>query len=453
MTKKPHKYSAPAEASDVEEIILATMLMDNGIIPEVSELLQEEDFYTERHRIYFKQIVHLHDSGRVVDLLTLESRLKQINQFKGEEDSARLSDILISAGSSSNIKYYCQIVKEKSILRDLFRFGTEISALSVNPATDAFDLIDQTEKKAFELSSQTYSRKSSEVSSELVSVIKKIDELRRNPTDITGVVSSLDTDKLTGGWQPGELIIIAARPSMGKTAFMLTCARNALARNESNINGVAIFSLEMSNEALTKRLLTMEARVNALDATRGRLDDIQMKSLYRAAENLSSLKIILDDTPSISISELRSKCRRIKSEHDVGLIVVDYLQLMQAGSDEVYNREQEIAAISRGLKSIAKELNIPVIVLSQLSRAVEQRGGDKRPQLSDLRESGSIEQDADLVIFLYRPEYYGITTTSEGRPTEGLAEAIIAKQRNGPTGTVTVRFIKEYARFENLINE
>lgn len=451
MATSLNQFTAPLHASDVEETILATMLIDNEIIVNVTGILSEEDFYGEKHRVYYKQILYLYEAGQIVDLLTLESRLKQINELKDETDYVYLSEILRSAGPSSNIKYYCQIVKEKSIRRDLFEFHKKSISRLTDPAVDAYNLIEQQEKKAFELSSQTYSRKSSEISMELVGVLEKIDERQKNPTDITGVTSNLDIDKITGGWQPGELIIIAARPSMGKSAFMLSCSRNAMASEKSNINGVAIFSLEMSNEALTKRILTMEARVNAQEAMRGRLDVPQMEALYKAAESLSGYKIILDDTPSMSISELRSKSRRIKSEHDVGLIVVDYLQLMQAGSDDIYNREQEIAAISRGLKSIAKELNVPVIALSQLSRAVEQRGGDKRPQLSDLRESGSIEQDADLVIFLYRPEYYGITTTSEGRSTEGLAEAIIAKQRNGPTGTSTMRFIKEYARFENLI--
>lgn len=453
MAENYEQNSDSYKAIEVEEIVLATMLIDNETILIVSDLLREEDFFLAKHRIYFKQISYLYESGYSVDVLTLESRLKEIDKLKGELDTGQLSALMRSAGSSHNIKYYCQILKEKSIRRASQKYGYELVARSADRTLGAYDLLEFQEKTAFELSSLGYTKSFINISSKLVNVVKEIEIRSDNPSIVTGVSSNLDLDKLTGGWQKGELIIIAARPSMGKTAFMLTCARNALSNSQKVIDGVAIFSLEMSNEALIKRILTMEARINAQDAMRGRLDESQLESLYRAAESLSKLKIILDDTPALSITELRSKSRKIKSEHDIGLIVVDYLQLMQAASDDIYNREQEIAAISRGLKSIAKELEIPVIALSQLSRAVEQRGGDKRPQLSDLRESGSIEQDADLVIFLYRPEYYGITTSSEGMSTTGIAEAIIAKQRNGPTGTVTMRFIKEYAKFENLISE
>ena len=278
----------------------------------------------------------------------------------------------------------------------------------------------------------------------LKNTLAYLEDMRGKKYGITGVPSGLAIDQITAGWQNGDLIIIAARPSMGKTAFVLTAARNAAMHpNESLRAPVAIFSLEMSNQSLVQRLLTMEARVRADEARKGTLNDESFKDLIEAAGRLFSANIFIDDTPAISLMELRTKCRRLKSEHNIGLIVVDYLQLMQGASKDSGNREQEIASISRGLKSLAKELDVPVIALSQLSRAVEQRGGNKRPQLSDLRESGSIEQDADVVMFLYRPEYYGITTTPEGQSTAGLAE-VIGKQRNGPVGSKMLYFVKDY---------
>ncbi|HBX66793.1 MAG TPA: replicative DNA helicase, partial [Balneolaceae bacterium] len=278
-----------------------------------------------------------------------------------------------------------------------------------------------------------------------------LEDLRGKDYGITGVPSGLSVDDMTAGWQKGDLVIIAARPSMGKTAFVLTAARNAAMHPDENLRTpIALFSLEMSNQSLVQRLLTMEARVRADEARKGTLKDDDFRKLIDAASRLFSAEIYIDDTPGISLMELRTKCRRLKSEKNIGLIVIDYLQLMQSSAKDIGSREQEIASISRGLKGLAKELDVPVIALSQLSRAVEQRGGDKRPQLSDLRESGSIEQDADIVMFLYRPEYYGITTTAEGQSTAGIAEIIIGKQRNGPVGSKMMYFVKDYARFENL---
>ncbi|MFW6347395.1 MAG: replicative DNA helicase, partial [Cyclonatronaceae bacterium] len=293
---------------------------------------------------------------------------------------------------------------------------------------------------------------SNAISDILKKTLQHLEDIRGQKGGITGVPSGTDVDRLTAGWQKGDLIIIAARPSMGKTAFVLTVARNAsLFPDPEKRVSVALFSLEMSDQQLIQRLLTMEARVDAQAARTGRLKDDEFKRLIEAASRLFKSKIFIDDTPAISVMEMRSKCRRLKSEHDINLIIVDYLQLMRGNTnDRTANREQEIATISRGLKSLAKELDVPVIALAQLSRAVEQRGGNKRPQLSDLRESGSIEQDADVVCFLYRPEYYGITTDDEGQSTVGIGEVIIGKQRNGPVGDIKLQFVKEYARFENL---
>jgi replicative DNA helicase len=276
-------------------------------------------------------------------------------------------------------------------------------------------------------------------------------DIRGQDGGLTGVPTSLDLDKWTAGWQKGDLIIIAARPSMGKTAFVLSSARNAsLYPDENRRTGIALFSLEMSAQQLVQRLLTMEARVDAQKTRKGQISQSEFEKLVEAAGRLNAASIFIDDTPGISLMELRSKCRRLKQEHDIGMVIVDYLQLMTAGSNHDGSREQEIATISRGLKGLAKELDVPVIALSQLSRQVENRGTSKRPQLSDLRESGSIEQDADVVCFLYRPEYYNIQTYEDGESTAGVAEIIIGKQRNGPVGSVRLHFVKEYARFENF---
>jgi len=441
----------PPQAVEVEEAILGAMLIENGAAIIAIGMLVAEDFYKPAHRHIFDTIKNLSERDNPLDLLTVENELRDNNLLDACGGSSYLSDLTRSVSSAANIEYHAQIIIEKAVKRNLILNCTDVIKDSYDSASDAYDVLDDAEQRIFDLANNKTKNASQPVSDILKNTLEYLEEMRGKEGGITGVPTGLSIDDMTAGWQKGDLIIIAARPSMGKTAFVLTAARNAAMYPDENKRApVAIFSLEMSNQSLVQRLLTMEARVNASDARKGTLSDDHFKQLIEAASNLHEADIFIDDTPAITLMELRTKCRRLKSEHDVGLIIIDYLQLMQGNTKDTGNREQEIASISRGLKALAKELDVPVIALSQLSRAVEQRGGDKRPQLSDLRESGSIEQDADVVMFLYRPEYYKITTTENGQSTAGLAEVIIGKQRNGPVGSKMHYFVKDYARFENL---
>ncbi len=441
----------PPQAVEVEEAVLGAMLIEREAATIALQLLKQDDFYKPANRHIFETLFDLYERGNPLDLLTIENELRDKNLLDTVGGTGYLADLTRSVSSAANIDYHAQIISEKAIKRNLILNCNEIIKAAYDTTTDANDVLDGAEQRIFEIANTKSRAQATAIGDILKDTLGYLEELRGKPEGVTGVPSNLDVDRYTSGWQRGDLIIIAARPSMGKTAFTLTAARNAaLHPNENLQTNVAIFSLEMSAQQLVQRFLTMEARVDAQAARTGKVKDEDFKRLIDAASRLFTAKIFIDDTPSLSLMELRTKCRRLKSEHDIGLVVVDYLQLMTASSRDIGNREQEIATISRGLKSLAKELDVPVIALSQLSRQVEQRGGDKRPQLSDLRESGSIEQDADVVCFLYRPEYYGITTTPEGESTNGLAELIIGKQRNGPVGSTRMFFVKEYARFERL---
>ncbi len=441
----------PPQAVEVEEAVLGAMLIEHEAATVALQMLRAEDFYKPAHRTVFETIYDLYERDNPLDLLTVENELRDKGALDQIGGSGYLSDLTRSVSSAANIDYHSQIIAEKAIKRNLILNCTDIIKNAYDSTSDAYDVLDAAEQRIFDLSN-TKSRANAQAIGEILKdTLQYLEEIRGKPAGITGVPTGLDVDKLTSGFQPGDLVIIAARPSMGKTALILTAARNAALHMDENLQtNVALFSLEMSNQSLVQRLLTMEGRIDAQSARSGRLQDEEFKRLIDAASRLFTARIFIDDTPSLSVMELRTKCRRLKSEHDIGLVVVDYLQLMTAKVRDNSNREQEIATISRGLKALAKELNVPVVALSQLSRAVEQRGGDKRPQLSDLRESGSIEQDADVVMFLYRPEYYGIKTTEEGHSTKGLAEVIVGKQRNGPTGAKRLYFVENYARFENF---
>lgn len=444
----------PPQAVEVEEAILGGMLIDNDAASIALQLLKESDFYRPAHRLIFKEFADLYERENMLDLLAIERHLRDKELLDDVGGAVYLADLTRAVSSAASIEYHCQIVAEKAIKRDLILHCTEIITESYDSVSDPYELLDRAEQKVFELANNRSNLSSQSLGDILKKTLTHLESIRGKSQGITGIPTGLDVDKATAGWQRSDLIIIAARPAMGKTAFVLTTARNsALYPDPERRAAVALFSLEMSGQQLVQRLLTMEARVSAQDARTGRLSDEDFVQLMHAAGRLHEAKIFIDDTPGLSLMELRSKCRRLKSEHNIDLIIIDYLQLMSAGNtNSSTNREQEIAMISRGLKILAKELNVPVIALSQLSRAVEQRTGDKRPQLSDLRESGSIEQDADVVCFLYRPEYYGIQTDDQGNSTAGVAELIIGKQRNGPTDTVRLQFIQEYARFENLTN-
>ena len=440
----------PPQAVEVEEAVLGSMLIEHEAATIALQMLSADDFYKPAHQHIFEVLHDLYERDNPLDLLTVENELRDKGLLDTCGGSGYLSELTRSVSSAANVDYHAQIIAEKATKRNLILGCTDIIKQAYDSSSDTIDVLDYAEQRIFDLANSKQRSQAQPIGDVLKDTLSYLEDIRGQSSGITGVPTGTDVDNMTAGWQNGDLIIIAARPSMGKTAYVLTTARNAaLHQNEELRTKVAIFSLEMSNQSLVQRLLTMEGRINAQTARSGQLKDEDFKRLIDAAGRLFTANIFVDDTPGLSIMELRTKARRLKSEHDIGLIVVDYLQLMTASGKDFGTREQEIASISRGLKALAKELDVPVVALSQLSRAVEQRGGDKRPQLSDLRESGSIEQDADVVCFLYRPEYYGIKTTPEGRSTKGLSEVIIGKQRNGPTGSVRLHFVEDYARFEN----
>ncbi len=441
----------PPQAVEVEKAVLGSMLIEHEAATIALQMLQIEDFYKPSHRHVFEVLHDLYERDNPLDLLTVENELRDRELLDVCGGSGYLSELTRSVSSAANVDYHAQIIAEKATKRNLIMNCTTIIQEAYDSTSDPYDLLDKAEQRIFDLANAKHRSQAQPIGDVLKDTLSYLEDIRGKPSGITGVPTGLDVDKYTAGWQNGDMVVIAARPSMGKTAFVLTAARNAALHQDPKLRTkVAMFSLEMSAQSLVQRLLTMEGRINAQSARSGRLNDEEFKRLIDAAGRLFTANIFVDDTPGLSILELRTKCRRLKSEHDIGLIIVDYLQLMTSNTKDHGNREQEIASISRGLKALAKELDVPVIALSQLSRAVETRGGDKRPQLSDLRESGSIEQDADVVSFLYRPEYYNITTTPEGKSTTGLAEIIIGKQRNGPVGSQELYFVKDYARFENL---
>ena len=439
----------PPQATDVEQSVLGAMLIEREAIPRAIEILPADAFYDPKHQRIFEAIQVLFERGNPVDLITLTEELKRRGDYEAI-GGYYLTELTTRVASAANVEYHARIIAEKSLLRKLITTMTGVVGQAFDPATDAFDLLDNAEREIFQISESQLRKGAVDMNSVVHQTMQHLESIHGREGGITGVPSGFSVlDQMTGGWQKSDLVIIAARPSMGKTAFSLAITRNAALHPEKPA-GVAYFSLEMSAQQLAQRLLTSEARVDAQRARTGRLHDDDWPKLARAAGRLSAANIFIDDTPGLGILELRAKCRRLKAEHGIGLVIVDYLQLMHGtAQSKGGNREQEIAQISRSLKGLAKELDVPVLALSQLSRAVESRP-DKRPQLSDLRESGSIEQDADVVMFIYRAERYGITVDENGNSTEGLGELLIGKQRNGPIGDVKVAFVNQYARFENL---
>lgn len=441
----------PPSAVEVEMSVLGAMMIDEEAVPKAIELLQPEAFFDPKNAIIFNAITSLYESDEPVDTVSVYEELKKEGKVEQAGGAAYLSKLSQDISSAANIDYHARVVLEKWILRKLISSSMEIASLAYEGQKDVFDLLDEAENKIFQISEQgikesfTSMEKAVKEAWELIEAIhsKKISTYSV-PTGFT------ELDELLGGFQKSDLIIIAARPAMGKTAFAMSAARNAAI--DKNIP-IGVFSLEMATNQLVTRLISAEARINAHSLRTGKFKVEDGAKFSRIIHKLTQAPIYIDDTPGISILELRAKARRLKNEKNIGLLIVDYLQLVNP-SIHMDSREREISTISRSLKALAKELNIPVIALSQLNRQVESRS-DKRPQLSDLRESGSIEQDADVVIFLNRPEVYGITQFSgsdemKGESTEGIAEVIIGKQRNGPIGEVKLKFLKEYARFENL---
>ncbi|MBE5821557.1 MAG: replicative DNA helicase [Clostridiales bacterium] len=430
----------PPHDIEAEQAVLGSMLVDKEAVATAIEYLKQEDFYRKDNEVIFSAMMELYSQGKPIDILTVKDVLTSRQMLEAVGGIEYLSSVASSVYTTANIEMYAKIVEEKSILRRLIKSSNEIVKLGFDAKDDVEDILDQAEKKIFDILEKRNTKGYTPIKDVLVDTFAKLEELYNQTTTVTGVPSGfIDLDNRTSGFQPANLVLIAARPAMGKSAFVLNIAQNAAIRHNT---GVAIFSLEMAKEELVNRMLCSEAMVDSSKIRNGKMEDEDWVKLAKALGPLSEAPIYIDDTPGLSTMELRAKCRKLKLEKNIGLVIIDYLQLMKGSKSE--SRQQEISEISRSLKILAKELGIPVIALSQLSRAPEQRP-DHRPILSDLRESGSIEQDADIVMFLYRDDYY-----NEESEKKNVAEVIIAKQRSGPTGTAELLWLGQYTKFANL---
>lgn len=426
---------------EAEQSVIGSMLMDTDAVLTASETITSDDFYQKQYGVLFDAMVELYNEGKPVDLITLQEHLKQKDIPPEISSLEFIADILNSAYTSTNVRHYAKIVQEKSILRKLIRVNEDIASECYLGKEDTETILADTEKKIFDILQQNTSGEFVPIKQVVLNALDKIELASKNKGNVTGIPTGfIDLDYKTAGFQPSDLILVAARPSMGKTAFVLNVAQHMAFRE--NVTA-AVFSLEMSKEQLVNRLLSLESRVDSQSIRTGNLSDEDWGKLIEGAGIIGQSNLIIDDTPGISVMELRSKCRKFKMEHNLGIIIIDYLQLM-TGSKRSESRQQEISDISRSLKAIARELNVPVVALSQLSRAVEQRP-DHRPMLSDLRESGAIEQDADVVMFIYRDDYYNKDTAKPN-----VAEIIIAKQRNGAIGTIELAWLPQYTKFANM---
>ncbi len=426
---------------EAEQSVIGSMILDREAIVVASELISGEDFYNKQYGVLFETMVELNDQGSAVDMVTLQNRLKEKDVPPEVSSLEFVRDLLTIVPTSANIKYYANIVAEKSTLRKLIRLNEEIANTCYAGKESLEVILEDTEKRVFQLVQKRNTGDFVPIRQVVMNAMDKIEAASRNNGAVTGIPTGfIDLDYRTAGMQPSDLVLIAARPSMGKTAFVLNIAQHVAFRQNKT---VAIFSLEMSKEQLVNRMFSLESRVDAQHLRTGQLNDQEWEKLIESAGVIGRSNLIIDDTPGISIAELRSKCRKFKLEHNLSMIIIDYLQLM-SGSGRSDSRQQEISDISRSLKAVARELSVPVLALSQLSRAVEQRP-DHRPMLSDLRESGAIEQDADVVMFIYRDDYYNHDTEKKD-----VAEIIIAKQRNGPIGTIELAWLPMYTKFANL---
>jgi len=434
----------PPQNLDAEQSVLGSMMIDQEAVMKAMEILRPDDFYRDAHKVIFEAILALSDRGEPVDIITLSEELRQNNALEKVGGVAYVASLANIVPSSANVEYYARIVEEKALLRTLISVSSRIAAMGYEGEEDVEQLIDEAERMVFQVAQRKTNKSFATMHEILMETFDKIEYLYTHKGDVTGVPTGfIDLDRMTSGFQPSDLIIIAARPAMGKTSLVLNIAQNTAVKYKTP---VAIFSLEMSKEQLVQRMLCSEAMIDQHRLRTGQLQEGDWQKLSNAVGPLSKAPIFIDDTVGISIMEMRAKCRRLKSEHGLGMVVIDYLQLMQAGR-RVESRQQEISEISRSLKALARELSIPIIALSQLSRAVEQ-SHDKKPNLSHLRESGAIEQDADIVSFIYRDEYYNPDSEKKG-----IAEIIIAKHRNGPVGSVELGFLNEFTKFVNLKRE
>src|SRR5215210_5290912 len=440
----------PPQAKELEEAVLGAIMLEKSAFDNIVEILKPECFYVDSHQRIFKSFQSLAQKSLPIDILTVVEELKTREELEMVGGPYAITKLTNAVVSTANIEAHARIILQKFIQRELIRISGEIIGDAYEDSTDVFDLLDESESKMFNITNNYLKKNFDDIGTVLVKTIQRIDDLRNKQEDISGVPTGFPTiDRVTYGWQPTDLIILAARPSVGKTAFALNLARSA-ALHPTKPTGVGFFSLEMSASQLVQRILSAESSIMLEKISRGRLEEHEMKQLYkRGIERLASAPIHIDDTAALNIFELRAKCRRLKNKHNVGLIIIDYLQLMSGtGENSNSNREQEISRISRDLKGLAKELQIPIIALSQLSRAVESRKeGNKMPQLSDLRESGAIEQDADMVMFLYRPEYYDITANEMGESNKGETHVRIAKHRNGQLETIKLRALLHIQKF------
>ena len=429
---------------EAEQSVIGSMVMDAEAITVASEIITGDDFYNKQYGVVFETMVELHNGGKPVDIVTLQNSLKEKNVPAEVSSLEFLRDLITSVPTSANVRSYANIVLENSTLRKLIRLTEEIENTCYARKEPLEVILEETEKKVFNLVQKRNTGEVTPIRQVVVNAMAKIESAAKSKGTVTGIPTGfLDLDRRTAGLQPSDLILIAARPSMGKTAFVLNIAQHVAFKQNM---AVAVFSLEMSKEQLVNRMFSLESKVDAQNLRTGQLSEADWEKLIESAGTIAQSHLIIDDTPGISIAEMRSKCRKFKMEHDLKLIIIDYLQLM-SGSGKTESRQQEISEISRSLKAVARELNVPVIALSQLSRAVEQRP-DHRPMMSDLRESGAIEQDADVVMFIYRDDYYNKDTEMKN-----VAEIIIAKQRNGAIGTINLTWLPQYTKFANYLRE
>jgi replicative DNA helicase len=437
----------PPQAIDMEEAVLGAIMLEKEAVITILDILKPECFYKDAHKKIFKAVSDLTSREYPVDLFTVTEELRAHDELDNVGGPVYLTQLTSKVVSAANVDFHARIVAQKYIQRELIRVATEIQARSFDDTWDVTELLDYSENELFQIAEGNIKREVSPINIVIREAIREIEEAGKREDALVGIPSGFTRlDRLTSGWQKSELIIVAARPSMGKTAFALSMARNMAIDHDKR---VAIFSCEMSSIQLVNRLIISETDIPGDKIRNGRLSEEEWKQLDLRIKKLVQAPIFIDDTPAISIFELRAKCRRLMAQHKLDIVIVDYLQLM-SGPDNSGSREQEVSNISRSLKSIAKELNVPIIALSQLNRSVEMRGGTKRPMLSDLRESGAIEQDADMVVFIHRQEKFGLMTFEDGTSTKGIAEIILAKNRNGPVDDVRLKFREEKAQFVDI---
>lgn len=435
----------PPHAPELEEAVLGALLLDQKVQSEIIDFLQPEMFYTDTHQRIYRVIKEIFTTTDPIDMLTVTNALKKSGELEMVGGAYYIAQLTRRVGSAANIEYHARIILQKFIQRRLIEISAEISTDAFEDSADVFDLLDKAEQKLFSVSENNLRREHADMRSLVTDALENIEKASKHDGTYQGVPSGFaEVDRITAGWQKSDLVVLAARPGMGKTAFVLSMARNIAVDYK---RPVAMFSLEMTGVQLVTRLIASETQLPAEKLKKGDLRDHEWQQLHSRINNLVDAPLYIDDTPALSIFELRAKARRMKQQYDIQLIIIDYIQLMQGSNDKSGNREQEISNISRSMKSLAKELNVPIIALSQLNRSVETRGGLKKPLLSDLRESGAIEQDADMVLFIYRPEYYKLDAFEDESPAAGMAELIIAKHRNGALADIKLRFIAQFAKF------